>query len=47
MAIISVKKDYPELLKNTLIERSIIKSEYKKIINKFGYNDISKAIVLE
>ena len=47
MSIISVKKDYPELLKNTLIERSIIKSEYKKIINKFGYNDISKAIVLE
>ena len=47
MSIISVKKDYPELLKNTLIERSIVKSEYKKIINKFGYNDISKAIVLE
>jgi serine/threonine protein kinase len=47
MSVISVKKDYPELLKNTLIERSIIKSEYKKIINKFGYNDISKAIVLE
>jgi serine/threonine protein kinase len=47
MSEISVKKDYPELLKNTLIERSIIKSEYKKIINKFGYNDISKAIVLE
>ena len=47
MSIISVKKDYPELLKNTLIQRSIIKSEYKKIINKFGYNDISKAIVLE
>ncbi len=47
MSIISVKKEYPELLKNTLIERSIVKSQYKKIINKYGYNDISKAIVLE
>lgn len=47
MSIISVKKEYPQLLKNTLIERSIVKSQYKKIINKYGYNDISKAIVLE
>jgi serine/threonine protein kinase len=45
--LVIAEKAYPQLFKNRLIDMSKIKSNYKKVFNKYGYNDTSKIIVLE
>ena len=45
--LVIAEKAYPQLFKNRLINMSKMKSNYKKIFNKYGYNDTSKIIVLE
>ena len=45
--LVIAEKAYPQLFKNRLIDMSKMKNNYKKIFNKYGYNDTSKIIVLE